>query len=121
MRPAPTGLHLDERNFYEPDVFWIRPDNGLCTLVEKHYWHGAPDLIIEILSPSTAYRDRGIKYEMYEKHGVREYWLVDPEAAFIEVYVLAEGRFARLGLFRAGQTFTSLVISADIQVATLLG
>lgn len=121
LRHAATGVCLDELNFFEPDLLWMSPHNFGCILIEGRYWYGAPDLIIEILSPSTAYRDRGIKYEIYEKHGVREYWLVDPEAAFIEVYTLADGRFLRLGLFRAGQTFASPVLNSEIQVATLLG
>lgn len=122
LRVAPCGVHFEDGYDFEPDILWISPDNDHCVLApDGRYWHGAPDLIIEILSPSTAYRDRGIKYELYEKHGVREYWLVDPEAAFIEVYVLAEGRFARLGLFRAGQSFTSPVVNTEISVAALLG
>lgn len=122
LRHAPTGIHFEDGFDFEPDIFWISPENDQCSLgPDNRYWLGAPDLIIEILSPSTAYRDRGIKYEIYEKHGVREYWLVDPEAAFIEVYVLADGRFSRLGLFRNGQNFASPVLNAEIKVDALLG
>ncbi|MEO8608253.1 MAG: Uma2 family endonuclease [Chloroflexota bacterium] len=122
IRIAPTGVHFEDGYDFEPDIFWIAPDNDHCILApDGRYWHGAPDLIVEILSPTTAYRDRGIKFETYQKHGVREYWLVDPEAAFIEVYRLENEQFVRVGLFSAKQTFTSLVLGVDVPVDTLLG
>jgi len=55
---------------------------------------GAPDLIIEILSPSTRKKDIEEKYPLYEKHGVREYWLVDPTVGSVEIYVLgSDGKY----------------------------
>jgi len=121
LRHAPSGIHFEDGYDFEPDIFWIAPDNDHCVLApDGRYWHGAPDLIIEILSPSTAYRDRGVKFETYEKHGVREYWLIDPEAAFVEVYRLENGQFIRLGVFRAGQTFASPVLGITVQVNALL-
>jgi Uma2 family endonuclease len=117
LRYAPTGIHFEEGFDLEPDIFWISPDNDHCFLApDGRYWHGAPDLIVEILPPSTAYRDRGVKFEIYEKHGVREYWLVDPEAKFLEVY---QGQFKRLGIFTKGQTFTSAFIGTDVPIDSL--
>lgn len=53
LRYAPTGIHFDDGNDFEPDIFWISPENDRCVLDAKGlYWHGAPDLIVEILSPS---------------------------------------------------------------------
>ena len=121
LRHAPTGVHFEDGYDFEPDIFWIAPDNDHCMLApDGRYWYGAPNLIVEILSPSTAYRDRGIKFDTYQKHGVREYWLVDPEAAFIEVYRLENGQFMRVGLFGAKQIFPSSVLGIDIQVDVLL-
>lgn len=54
---------------------------------------GAPDMVIEILSPSTARHDRIVKLQLYEKFGVREYWLIDPEINAVTVYVLENGRY----------------------------
>jgi Uma2 family endonuclease len=54
--------------------------------------HGAPDLIVEVLSPSTASKDRGHKRKLYEKCGVREYWIVSPESSSIEVHLLQNGK-----------------------------
>ena len=47
---------------------------------------GAPDLVVEILSPSTAHRDRGVKLKLYRRQGIGEYWIVDPDAAAIDVW-----------------------------------
>ena len=56
--------------------------------------HGAPDLVVEVLFPRTAYRDWGYRMELYAKGGVREYWLVSPAEESVEVYLPEEGRFA---------------------------
>jgi Uma2 family endonuclease len=108
---APTGLRFDDGNSFEPDLFWVSRDNKQCVLEENgSYWHGAPDLVIEILSPSTQANDRGSKFDTYQKYGVREYWLVDPEAKFSEVYRHESSKFERQGVFKAGQSFTSAVL-----------
>ena len=78
-------------------------------------WQGAPDFVIEILSPSTAYRDRGVKFETYEKYGVSEYWLIDPELKFVEIYRQQDKTFKRQGIYKSGQTFTSSVLG-DVSV-----
>lgn len=108
---APTGLHFDDGNSFEPDLFWVSADNTACFLEDNgRYWHGAPDLVIEILSPSTASDDRGIKFDIYQTHGVREYWLVDPEAKFTEVYRRDGSKFERQGVFKPNQPFASAVL-----------
>jgi Uma2 family endonuclease len=108
---VPSGLHFDQSNSFEPDLFWISPENTQCFLEDNgRYWHGAPDLVIEVLSPSTASNDRGIKFETYQKYGVREYWLVDPDAQFTEVYRYAEGKFERHSVFKPNQPFISVVL-----------
>ncbi len=106
---APMDVYLDE-DIVEPDVFWVSGANSKCKLGSDGYWYGAPDLVVEVLSPSTAGRDRGKKFELYQKYGVREYWLIDTDAKFIEVYVLAGEKFVRRGLFTK-DTFVSSVLS----------
>ncbi|MEM1042896.1 MAG: Uma2 family endonuclease [Bacteroidota bacterium] len=77
------------RNDYEPDVcFFGREKTSEITPDTLRY--PAPDLVIEVLSPSTEVRDRGVKLEDYAAHGVAEYWLLDPDAETAEVYVLDE-------------------------------
>ncbi len=83
-------VFIDENNNFVPDVVIV------CDRDKMKYngIHGAPDLVVEILSPSTATRDKGIKKDVYEKVGVKEYWIVDPIAKSIEVYHLKDGRLA---------------------------
>ena len=106
---APADVLLGN-HILQPDLFWIRAD-GDC-VIQKNLWQGAPDLVVEVLSPSTARFDRGRKYEIYEAAGVREYWLVDPDAEFVEVYVRDGQKFARLGLYDSDDTFTSSLLGA---------
>ena len=87
--PDGTELHLDEENVFIPDAMIVcNPD-----IVQKQGIVGVPDLVVEVLSPSTAKNDIGEKKEVYEKHGVKEYWIVSPIARSIEVYLLRDGKF----------------------------
>lgn len=73
---APVDVILADHTVVEPDLIWIAPDRK--TTITTAGVIAAPDLAIEILSPSTASRDRNLKARIYFQHGVREYWLVDP-------------------------------------------
>jgi Uma2 family endonuclease len=80
------------RNDYEPDVcFWKQ--SRAKDFVEDQMQFPAPDLVVEVLSKSTANNDRTIKYEDYEAHGVKEYWIVDPTKQTIEQYVLSHKKY----------------------------
>lgn len=88
---APTDVRLDrdERTMVVPDVFVIcQPDDD--RMDNDKYINGAPDLIIEVLSPSTRRKDMFTKLHKYEAAGVREYWIVDPEKEKVIVYVFGE-------------------------------
>lgn len=91
---APSDVHWDDGNVMQPDVFWISATNSHCQAIDGKHWRGAPDLVIEVLSPSTAIHDKQTKFRLYERHGVPEYWIVDPEHRFIEVWVQHEQGFA---------------------------
>ncbi len=84
---APLDVILDEHNCFQPDILFVAKPN--LSIVRKAGVFGAPDLVIEILSPSSAENDRYHKRDVYERAGVREYWLVDAENRTIEV--LANG------------------------------
>ena len=89
----PDGATLfleDDKEEYKPDMMVVCDEDKL----QDDGVHGAPDLAIEILSPSTGRYDKGRKKDAYEKHGVREYWIVSPEEKSIEQYVLENERFA---------------------------
>ena len=61
--------------------------------IKKNFIQGAPDFIVEVLSPSTKRRDMTVKKDIYEKYGVKEYWLINPKDESIEVYLLHEGKY----------------------------
>jgi len=88
---APRDVCLAPTEVYQPDILFVAKDRLEISAEDKV--NGAPDMIAEILSPSNAYYDLRKKFKAYEKYGVREYWIVDPEEASIEVYELADGKF----------------------------
>jgi Uma2 family endonuclease len=82
------------RHDVEPDVcFWRR--EMADTFTDDMNVYPPPDLVVEVLSQSTEGRDRGVKKDAYEADGVREYWLVDPQARTVEVYELAKNKHGR--------------------------
>ena len=89
--PAPFGVKLCdfEDTVFEPDIVVICDK----TKLDGKIFHGAPDMVIEILSPSTERADRVYKFRKYQKAGVREYWIVDPNLNLLQVSVLNEGDY----------------------------
>lgn len=119
---APMDVILDDYNTVQPDVFWLRGDDSLCRVGDDGYYYGAPDLVCEVLSPSTALRDRADKFLLYEKHGVREYWLIDPLNIYMEVYRLQNGVFVRQGVYGTHDTFVSIVLDEqNVPVMQIFG
>lgn len=82
-------VHLSEKNKFIPDVMVVCDRSK----IKKNYVEGAPDLAVEVLSPSTMRYDRGKKKDAYEAAGVPEYWLVDWQHKSIEVYLLEDGHY----------------------------
>ena len=106
--PAPFSVRPFEREDDRPqDVRTVvEPDlSVICdpAKIDEHGCKGAPDLVIEILSPSTSRMDRLVKYDLYQRAGVREYWIVDPDTRAVQVHTLEEG------LYHAAQVFTGTV------------
>jgi Uma2 family endonuclease len=89
---APLDVVLDDGNAYHPDVFFIKKERSFIVNETEQVVMGAPDLVVEILSKGTAVYDKGDKKDIYEKYGVREYWLVDPLSKSVEVYSFADQR-----------------------------
>ena len=91
-----------EALFLEEDMEEYQPDGMVVCdpdKVKDKGVYGAPDLVVEVLSPSTARYDRGRKRDVYEAHGVREYWIVSPGDRSVEQYVLADGKFILRGVW----------------------
>jgi Uma2 family endonuclease len=83
---APLDVYLTDTNVFQPDVLFIR--EGRESIIEEDGLHGAPDCVVEILSPHTARYDINAKREVYARCGVEELWLVYPQAKRIDVYFL---------------------------------
>lgn len=86
--PGPIDLLFAEGDYLVPDLVFVRQER-LDTVTDRGV-ESAPDLVVEVLSPSTAMRDRGIKRSRYAHYGVPEYWIIDPDRRFIDVYKLHE-------------------------------
>lgn len=82
-----TALHLSEKDRFFPDVMVIR-NRGNC---KPQGIFGPPDLVVEVIAPQTALRDRGYKLKAYGASGVREYWIVDPVGESVEQYFRKDG------------------------------
>ncbi len=94
--PAPFGVRLFEKDGDTPDDVdtMVEPDiSVVCdkSKLDKHGCKGAPDLVVEILSPSTQRHDRLVKLGLYQRAGVREYWVVNPEDQTVQVFTLSNG------------------------------
>ncbi len=102
---APTDVVLSDTDVVQPDLLFIsRERAGIITSANIQ---GAPDLIVEIRSDSTAERDETVKRRLYAQRGVKEYWLVDPEAATATVLLLQKDSYEQDAIYRDGQTLTS--------------
>lgn len=111
VKTEPVDVHLDETTVLQPDVIFIHQQNTRCVRGPDGYLHGPPDLVIEVLSPATAKHGQTTKYDLYEKSGVREYWLVYPDKRQVEVFALANtSHYSRLGVFAEGDTFAPSVL-----------
>lgn len=107
---APIDVLLPEKlgDPVQPDILFVREDR--LGIVGETYIEGAPDLAIEVLSPSNPAHDRSLKYLLYEEAGVPEYWIIDPLDRTVEVYVLKEGTYEQLGKWSEGETAHSTVL-----------
>ena len=98
----------------QPDILFIAKEHE--NLVTEKNISGAPDLVIEILSPSTGYYDLIEKKELYAKHGVQEYWIVDPKKEWVELYVNLENKFKLNQRLEKTEILESQVV-ADFQIS----
>jgi Uma2 family endonuclease len=89
---APIDVYLDEENYVVPDLIYLSEENK-NKLSPEGYIKGSPDIIAEVLSPSTAKHDKGDKMKIYKKHRVAEYWLIDPKARSVEIYVFRQNDY----------------------------
>lgn len=128
MTPAPTTRHqrihmrlvtrLSDENVVQPDALFIA--SARLAIIDEKGVRGAPDLVAEILSPSTATRDQVLKRKLYSKFGVRECWILDPASNTVDVLTQSEAGLTSWRTFAVGDTLQSpLLPDLRINVADL--
>jgi Uma2 family endonuclease len=112
---APTDVVLTEKDKPQPDILFVLKER--LNIITEANVQGAPDLVIEILSPSTGKWDRVEKSRLYYKHGVKEYWIVDPDSKVIEAFIPGEKNWNLFQAYNAEETLTSPLLSGlEIQL-----
>jgi len=117
--PAPFSVRLskEEESIFEPDIVVVCDELKLT----ERGCVGAPDLVIEILSPSTARMDKKLKYQKYQQAGVREYWIIDPELDMLEVNILRKKRYTTT-IYNGEDTVPVTVLDGcEINLADVFG
>ncbi len=91
---SPMDVHFDEENIFQPDILFVSKESKNCRIEDWVY--DAPDLIIEVLSESDSYYDTKKKLRVYEKYGVKEYFIVDPNDKEVIAYMLHNHQFKQI-------------------------
>ena len=95
---------------YEPDIVYYIPEKAEYINDDTSLYSIIPDFVVEILSKSTKKNDRGIKFQTYQKHGVREYWIIEPVKQIIEQYLLINNKYQEPIIYELGDTIESKII-----------
>ena len=94
-----------EEQVVQPDILFVSQQRR--DIIHEEGVRGAPDLVVEVLSPATAEKDRVFKRRLYAKYGVQEYWIVDPQEGTVEVLTLGERGYERAGLYTKSEVLES--------------
>lgn len=115
---APFDIFLTDLNAYQPDLVFISHQRK--SILTEQGAEGAPDLVIEILSPKTAKLDKGVKKEIYARTGVTEMWIIDPELKHLQLFRFEESSDVPVATFTPGQEFKpALFPKLSISVAKI--
>lgn len=114
---APMDVILSDDTVVQPDLFVVRRER---LAIVKERVEGVPDLVVEILSAYAQDRDLLLKRDLYAKHGVKEYWIVDPEARTVEALAWRDGRFELIAIFESKDVLvTPLLPDLSLDLATI--
>ncbi|QJD87547.1 Uma2 family endonuclease [Cohnella herbarum] len=115
---SPLDVFLDEDNHFQPDLVYILHENS--SIINAKRIEGAPDLVAEILSPSTSHNDKIRKKRQYEKHGVKEYWVIDPVHRLVDQFILSGGKYVLHETYGiTGRMNSPMFSCVDIDIARL--
>ena len=102
---APTDVVLSDTDVVQPDLLFV--STGRLDIVTPANIQGAPDLVVEILSPATSERDRGYKRDLYARHGVKEYWMLGTDPDSVSVLLLQDNSYEVFEILGPGETLSS--------------
>ena len=105
---SPIDVYLSDTNTFQPDIVFVAADR--LDIIEEKNIRDAPNLVVEVLSPSTARYDLNAKMNVYAKHGVVEYWVVDPTNKSVDAYELNAGGYKLIQHVQAEETVSSRTI-----------
>ena len=117
--PAPLDVFLGEGNCVQPDVLFVSKDREFI-IDNQNGIMGAPDLIVEVISPGYVRRDRVEKKEVYEQFAVREYWIVDPDHRTVEIFAMQNNAYTlHAFLEKEGKAASSILEGFEVDVQSL--
>jgi Uma2 family endonuclease len=106
---APLDVVLSDYDVAQPDLLFV--SNARAGIVTEANVQGAPDLVVEVLSPASTQYDRGYKRTLYGRSGAREYWIVDPESRTVEVYVAGDEGLAHRATYGRREVLASPLLT----------
>ena len=117
---APFDVVFSDFDVVEPDLLYLSNERMAAVVTPQHV-RGAPNIVIEIGSPGTRKRDETIKKHLYERSGVDEYWVVDPETDVVRVYRREEEGFGRVAELsrESGDVLTTLIAGLELPLAKI--
>jgi Uma2 family endonuclease len=115
---APIDVKFSTYNVFQPDLIFVRAERS--DIVREDFVDGAPDFVVEVLSPSNRAQDLVRKAAVYADFGISEYWVIDPDAKPIIVNLLEEGRFRRTSI-ESGSLRSAVIPGLEINLSELLG
>lgn len=114
---SPVDVYLDNKNVFQPDLLLVKKEN--LAIITERGLQGAPDLAVEIISPSNAFKDRNHKRRLYQKFGVKEYWIIDPGNRTLEIYDFSSEETPILYLVGEGEVTSNLLPGLSFSFADL--
>ena len=114
---APFDVHLSAFDAFQPDILFVARER--LDIIHDDGVHGAPDLVVEVLSPSTAGYDLLLKKDAYERYGVKEYWIIDPKDRTLEVFEHTGSEFNNIFSGNSGSVCSKLLPKFCVDISLL--